>query len=130
MANLFSDETKKIFKYAFWASIAINAYYYINNYYEGLERDRRAYEYQEQQRIWKENYKKNNTYKLTPEQKQRQKDALKSGFKSSEPLPSEVKPDDEEMYNWIIDHPDYNGDYEYFKDLYESSHGDYDDYEK
>ena len=67
---------------------------------------------------------------MIPEQKQRQKDALNSHYKNSEPLPSEVSTDDDEMYNWIMDYPDYNGDYEYFQDLYESSHGDYDDYEK
>jgi len=69
-------------------------------------------------------------FKMTPDQLQRQKDALNSHFESPEPLPSEVDPDDEEMYNWIMDHPDYNGDYELFKEKYESEHGDYDDYEK
>jgi len=117
-------------KVAFWISVIIAIYSTIKDYYDGKERDRRAYEYQQQMQEIKNRYKNSEKYELTPEQRQRQKDALNSGFESSEPLPSEVDPDDEEMYNWIIDHPDYNGDYEYFQELYESSHGDYDDYEK
>jgi len=120
-----------MFLYIFLFALVIALIDYFNQQRKEAEWDREVMQQRNNQKHWQ---KKNNTrnlpQELTPEQKQRQKDALKNGEKSTEPLPSEVNPDDEEMYNWIINHPEYDGDYEHFKDRYESEHGDYDDYEK
>ncbi|RUA23557.1 MAG: hypothetical protein DSY76_09345 [Bacteroidetes bacterium] len=121
--DLISKSMKRQFKIIFWISLIIGIYTAIDSYLENQEENRRAYEYREQQIERESRRKKQKRFELTDEQKQRQKDALETPFESSEPLPSEVDPDDEEKYNWIMDHPDYNGDYEYFEDQYESDQG-------
>jgi hypothetical protein len=50
-------------------------------------------------------------------------------YGSEEPLPSEVHEEDQDMYNWITDHPDYNGDWEYWIDKYENSQQQGDEYD-
>jgi hypothetical protein len=50
-------------------------------------------------------------------------------YGSEEPLPSEVREEDQDMYNWITDHPDYNGDWEYWVDEYENSQQQGDEYD-
>jgi len=119
---------RKMLLYIFLFVLLMALIDYFNQQQKDAEWDRNVMEERSSQDNWQR--ENNQTIELTPEQKQRQKDALKNGLESTEPLPSEVKPEDEEMYNWIMDHPDYNGDYEYFQDLYESQYGDYDDYEK
>lgn len=131
MFNFLFTSKRKMFLYIFLFVLIIVLVDYINHQREAAEWDREVLEYRRNQDSWQREYNENNKSQgLTPEQKQRQEDALNSGFESSEPLPSEVNTDDEEMYNWIMDHPEYDGDYEHFKDRYENEHGDYDDYEK
>ncbi len=128
MKSFLSISNKKLLWYIFLFSLALSLFDYFHQKHKDAEWDRKIM----QERHWERSHEqRQKEYQLTPEQKERQRKALQEGNNfSTEPLPSEVSPDDEEMYNWIIDHPEYDGDYEHFKDRYESEHGDYDDYEK
>lgn len=44
-------------------------------------------------------------------------------FDNKEPNAEDVTNDQDVMYNWIIDNPDYNGDWEFWVDKYESEIG-------
>jgi len=127
MASFLFGSKRKMFWYIFLFALAFALIDYFIQQQKDAEWDRKVMQERKQNHFRQDD----KNYSLSPEQKQRQKEAIEdSNSKSTEPLPSEVEPDDEEMYNWIIDHPDYNGDYEFFKEKYESEHGDYDDYDK
>jgi hypothetical protein len=84
--------------------------------------------------------RRNNSYQYRqPEQQYEQRTTTHKPHKSvfhrqtpygtEEPLPSEVRPEDEDMYNWITDHPEYNGDWELWVEEYENIQQQGDEYD-
>jgi hypothetical protein len=123
-------EQTNIFKEILYMATGIYVLYMVGGFVVGLftedNRPRRSNSYHYEQ----EYRETENTEPIVmPHKVQSTEPLYQNPYGSEEPLPSEVREEDQDMYNWITDHPDYNGDWEYWVDEYENSQQQGDEYD-
>jgi hypothetical protein len=123
-------EQTNIFKEILYMATGIYVLYMVGGFVVGLftedNRPRRSNSHHYEQ----EYRETENTEPIVmPHKVQSTEPLYQNPYGSEEPLPSEVREEDQDMYNWITDHPDYNGDWEYWVDEYENSQQQGDEYD-